>query len=128
MSNSLELRLVPGVDGLDKSHHASGQAAEEFYTDMLCLPGVAITERDVETTVSATKGMLQQLVAAPESASAAWAVVKLVKLWLSRDRRRTLTITVSRPGHEPVTIQASGDSISVQALDSAIHDALEASA
>jgi hypothetical protein len=127
MPNQFELRVLPGMDGLSRGHPAANQAAEEFYADIRTLSGVAIKERDeAGPPQPGDKGVLQQVLLSPESASAAWAVVKVVKLWLSRDRRRTLTVKVNRPGREPLTIEASGDSISMQALEGAVHVAVGA--
>jgi hypothetical protein len=128
MPSQFELQVVPGMVGLSQSHPAANQSVEEFYADIRTLPGIAIKERDEKEPQPGAKGVLQQVLLTPESASAAWAIVKVIKLWLSRDRRRTLSVTVNQPGRDPLTIEASGDSISVQALERAIHDAAGADA
>lgn len=128
MPRQLTLRITPGMEGLARSHPAAIQATEELYADIRRSPGTLIEERDTERAQPSTKGALQELLLSPESAGAAWAAVKVVKLWLARDRRRTLTVTIDRPGHERQTIHASGDSISVEALERAVHDVVGAEA
>ena len=126
MPGQLALRITPNMEGLARSHPAAIQATEELYSDMRRSPGTRIDEPDTGLAQPSTKGALQELLVSPESAGAAWAAVKIVKLWLARDRRRTLTVTIDRPGRERQTIHASGDSISVEALERAVHDAVGA--
>lgn len=128
MAERIKLQVAPSVEGLDKGHPALEAAIDEFNTDLRGLSGIKIEERDAEAARPGSKGALQHLILDPEGAAAAWAVVRMAKLYLSRDRRRSLTVTIDRPGHEPQTITASGDSVSVEALERAIHDAFGAEA
>jgi hypothetical protein len=128
MAGQVELRVVPSVEGLDKGHPALEAAVDEFYDDLRELSGVKIQERDAETAQSGSKGALQHLVLDPDGPAAAWATVKMAKLWLSRDRQRSLSVTIDGPGQEPRTITASGDIVSTEALERAIRDAFGADA
>jgi hypothetical protein len=128
MAGQVELRVAPSVEGLDKGHPALEAAADEFYDNLRQLSGIKVQERDVGTTQFGFKGVLQHLVLMPDGPAAAWATVKMAKLWLSRDRQRSLTVTIDCPGQEPRTITASGDIVSAEALERAIHDAFGADA
>lgn len=128
MAEQVKLQVVPSMEGLDKGHPASEMAISEFNAHLHELSSIKIEERDAEVAWPGSKGALEHLTLDPEGAAAAWAVVRMAKLYLSRDRRRSLTVTIDRPGHEPQTITASGDSVSVGALERAIHDAFGADA
>ncbi|MFD7471193.1 hypothetical protein ACFV8Z_03090 [Streptomyces sp. NPDC059837] len=70
--------------------------------------------------VPGEKGGVSALLLAPGAPSVAWAVVKLVELWLRRDRSRSMTITVQRDGSDELTVNVSGEQISTQALEAGI--------
>lgn len=123
---SIQIRVEPGVEGVTADHSAYAQAAEEFRDDVGGQSGLMVKEVDSDQRPSSAKGAMQHLFLFPESASAAWAAVKIMKLWLSRDRRRTIDVSISRPGGDPLTVHASGDPLSLETLDNAIRQALKA--
>jgi hypothetical protein len=120
MSNMVQMRVELGMGGLPKGHLAYIQAAEEFLHDVQNEPGIAVEENNADRQSSSTKGGVQELLLAPGSAGIALAAVRIMKLWLSRDRRRTIDISITRPGSEPLTVHASGESISLETLENAV--------
>jgi hypothetical protein len=125
MSTQVQIQVELGTDGVPKDHPAHMQAAEEFLSDVHDEPGLVVKQESAATQRSLRKGGIQDLVLAPGSAGAAWAVVRITKLWLARDRRRTIDLSISRPGSEPLTVHASGESVSLEALENTVRRALE---
>ena len=126
MPEKLEMQVELGVDGVAGGHPAYLQAAEEFVHDIREQPGIAVAERAAAAPPSGAKGAVQELILAPGTATLALAAVKIMKLWLSRDRRRTIDININRPGSEPVTLHASGEHISLDVLEETVRRALDA--
>jgi hypothetical protein len=54
------------------------------------------------------------------------AIVQLFRLWLERDKRRSVEVTINRPGAaEPTVIQVTGEQVSLDVLTAALHAAVE---
>jgi hypothetical protein len=121
--STVDVTVQLKIAGLSDDHSAFQAATREFASDARQMRDVTLKERDVGSPGG--KGFLQEFALIPSGPSAAWAVVQLVKLWIGRDRRRSIQVTIKRPGKEPIVVEASGDSLSQQTLDKAIHDALQ---
>lgn len=69
----------------------------------------------------ASKGPLTELVVSVSTSGGVAALVKIVRIWLGRDRKRSLQVTV-RTAENATTYKISGEGVSVETLQ----DALEA--
>jgi hypothetical protein len=123
LQQKTELRVQLEVTGIDPNHPLAEQAYEEFVGDADSLAGVTIDERTSPT--ARQKGALSELVLIPGAPSVAWSVVTLVKLWLQRDQKRSVEVTVVRPGQDLLTVRASGEKISVDLLEQSLKAALQ---
>jgi len=126
MYGEVQVEIWPDVKGLAKGHPARSDATDELVRDLQEIPGIGLQESSAITEPGSGKGGLQDLVLAPGTASAAWAVVKIIKLWLARDRRRTINISITRPGEQAMVVEASGENLSHQTLESVMREALSA--
>ncbi|MGW4222587.1 effector-associated constant component EACC1 [Streptomyces bauhiniae] len=118
MTESVKIGIRTEVVGLAADHPVTQEALDEFASDAREVPGLSVEEGG--TPASGAKGGVSELILAPGAPSAAWAVVALVKLWLRRDRSRSMTITIRREGDDPLTVTVSGEQISTQALETGI--------
>jgi hypothetical protein len=112
-----------GISGLDNHHQAVGLAFSELVNDVNEYP-----ELIVDTTGSVEagkKGWLEDTIFTVTSAGGAATLVQLVKLWLQRDRKRSLRVTVNRPGEDPFVVEAGGDNMSVDGLKFAVEETLK---
>jgi Effector Associated Constant Component 1 len=109
--------LVQLVPGLDQDHPAFEAAMEEFTRDARDAVEFKVAERSAISHGS-KGGVLQELVlTASATPSSAVAMVQLVKLWLKRDRHRSIQVTIRQEGKEPVTVEASGDTLSLDSFE-----------
>lgn len=122
MSTNTDVVVRLKVAELKSNHPALEAATQEFVSDARKTRHVNVVERDVDSPGG--KGFLQEFALIPSGPSAAWAVVTLVKLWLGRDRRRSVQITIKNPGQDPVIVEATGDSISLQTFEKVIYETL----
>lgn len=113
------------VAGLDHDHPAFEAAMEEFSADARDAVELKVAERNAVSHGS-KGGVLQELVLTASAApSSAVAVVQLVKLWLRRDRHRSINVTIRQEGKKPVTVEASGDMLSLDSFEKIVNKALE---
>ncbi|MGQ4387602.1 hypothetical protein [Streptomyces sp. SAS_270] len=122
MTESVQIRIRTEVTGLTADHPVAQEALDDFASDAREVPGLSVEEGGVPA--SGAKGGPSELLLAPGAPSAAWAVVKLVELWLRRDRSRSMKITIQRDGGEALAVDVSGEHISTQALETGIAKAL----
>lgn len=118
----MQIGIRTEVAGLTADHPVAQEALDDFARDAREVPGLSVEEGGVPA--SGAKGGPSELLLAPGAPSAAWAVVKLVELWLRRDRSRSMKITIRRDGVEALTVDVSGEHISTQALETGIAKAL----
>ncbi|MFJ3714316.1 hypothetical protein [Streptomyces sp. NPDC090057] len=118
MTESVKIRIRTVVVGLAADHPIMQEALDEFANDAREVPGLSVEEGGAPA--AGEKGGVSELILAPGAPSAAWAVVKLVELWLRRDRSRSMTVTIQREGGDPLTVNVSGEQISTQALETGI--------
>ncbi|MBL7258430.1 effector-associated constant component EACC1 [Paractinoplanes lichenicola] len=118
------LHLRPGLPGLSPGDDPLQLATAELIGD-LREAGLPTTETAPAAT--GTKGALSDLaVTIGGSTAAAGALVRIVNLWLHRDRRRTLTITRDSANGTPEVIEIQGDAISDRTLHEAVQKLLDA--
>lgn len=124
MIEGLRIDVRPGIGNLSPQLPAHAQAVDELLDDLRSVNGLTAREEAAAPSSPSAKGGITELVLGPSTASAAWAVVKLARLWLERDRRRTISITVRQPGREPVEIEGSGENLSLDVLARTVELAL----
>jgi hypothetical protein len=114
--------VVIGVHllSVDPGHSAFQAALGELLGDIGTVPSLRPRERDLPAD-DGSKGSLTELVVSLSASGGVAALVRIMQLWLSRDRKRSLKVTVQTPQNTTV-YDISGDSVSVETLQ----DALEA--
>jgi hypothetical protein len=125
LSNGIELSVELALEGLEPSHRAHEAAAQEFAEYVRETPGVAVVDAPAQTT-EASKGSWEPLVISIASPTSI-AVIRMFRLWLQRDRRRSVKVKIRSGGQPPVEVEADGENVSLQALQSAVESALKAS-
>ncbi|MBD0673998.1 effector-associated constant component EACC1 [Streptomyces sp. CBMA156] len=126
MSSGTSLAVALSIEGLDAGHPAVEQAYAELLDDARAVPGLTVDER-MAPVQGRKGGELANLLLVPGGSAVVVAVARIFRLWLQRDRARSLSVTVSRAGSEDVTVQASGEAVSIEALERGIQQALERS-
>jgi hypothetical protein len=112
------------VAGLDPDHPAFEAAMNEFMADARDATEFEVSEHNAVSHEN-KGGVLQELVlTASAGPSSAVAVVQLVKLWLRRDRHRSIEVTIQQEGKEPVTVEANGDNLSLDAFEKVVNKSL----
>jgi hypothetical protein len=105
-----------GVGSTDRSHQANVQDFIDYTNE---ISGVKLASGLSEPSAG-TKGGWEQIVLEVASPGA---VVALFRLYLHRDRRRSVRVTI-KSGHQPdVEIEATGEAISLDALKTAVEAA-----
>ena len=117
---SLEVALEGQLEGI-ALHHPSAQAAVgELRADLASEQLLQVRERDTAST--GTKGATVDVVVTLGASSSVGALVKIIQLWLSRDRRRSLIVTVQKDTEKTV-VKVEGDPISLDTLTDALNSA-----
>jgi hypothetical protein len=118
-----EIAIDVGIRGVDPAHPAVQWARVEIYQDFRRVPGLRVEERDLRGEGS-FKGWETELIAALTATGTITGFVNVLKLWLGRDQRRSLKVTVRTIDEEKV-YEISGENISVDALRDAIEAAVQ---
>jgi hypothetical protein len=127
---SVDIGVGLDVAGLDRDHPSFELATQEFISDARETPELEVSEQkksasDADAATPGTKsGIVQELILIASAPSSAAAVVSLVKLWLRRDRHRSISLEIRPSGKAPVTVQASGDNISLETLEKVVESSL----
>jgi hypothetical protein len=116
--------VVIGVHLLtvDPGHSAFQAALGELLEDISTVPSLRPRERDLPAD-GGSKGSLTELVVSLSASGGIAALVKIMQLWLSRDRKRSLKVTVQTT-QNTTTYDISGDSVSVETLRDALNAAV----
>jgi hypothetical protein len=125
LSNSIELSVELTLEGLKPSHRAHEIAVQEFTEYARETPGVAVVDAPGDAAAAA-KGSWEPLVISIASPTSI-ALVRMFRLWLQRDRRRSVKVKIHSGEQPPVEVEADGENVSLQALQSAVESALKAS-
>jgi hypothetical protein len=124
MEDTLPVRVEIGLAGLERGHPATQLAAEEFWYDVGAEP--TLTVEDTGGPLTGTKGVEQVLTVVLTSPVAMYSLVKIVKLWLGRDRDRSVSVSFDSPEGAASTVTVDGEKISIDLLEKALHEALGA--
>ncbi len=110
------LAVEPILDGLERGHPAHRAATTELLD-----VSPKTTAAPVDSVLGA-KGPSSDLVwqLAPAAPVIAAALVRGWRLWLQRDRRRSLRITVKESGATRTEIIINGDNVSLETLENAV--------
>lgn len=118
-----EVTVRLGVAGIDPDHPLAQHAYEEFTEDADAVAGLVTEER--ATPLAGQKGAFTELVLILSTRGAGNGVINLIKLWLERDQKRSVELTVTKPGEEPFTVRGSGEKISLDLLEETLKAAIE---
>ncbi|MFD5079653.1 hypothetical protein [Streptomyces sp. NPDC058371] len=124
--SSIELVVQLAVEGVDPDHSLVEQAQAEFREDADDVAGLLVEER--VAPVAGDKGALTELALLFTSSRAGSAVVNLIKVWLERDQKRSVEVTVTKPGEQPFVVRASGEKISLSVLEESLKAAVQGAA
>jgi len=118
-----EVVLDARLRGVDPAHSAAQAAYAELLRDLAGTPSLRATERPAADDDGLKAPGIELVVSAVASGSIA-GLVKIVQLWLGRDRRRSLTVRVRANDNETV-YDVTGENISVTALTNALEAAVQ---
>lgn len=127
----MRITLVPGLSTLSPDDEPLQAATAELIADLRDVDDVRVTEEDRTASTghkgqsTGHKGQWQDLVLALGGPSVVAGVVSVFRLWLSRDRRRSLTLVATRPGEEPLRIEISGEHIAEETVRDAVLQLLD---
>lgn len=119
---TLDASLAVHVGAARADHQAVLAAAADLRADLGRLP--QLNTRECDTSEHGTKGAVAELVVTIASSSSLAALAKIIRLWLSRDRRRSLTVSFQKDGKETV-VKVDGDPISTENLNRALSAAAQ---
>ncbi len=114
----LRIGVYTGLSTLPPDDEPSRVAARELIDD---LRAEGVPYRLEDEQVAGAKGQLADLVVLLGGPASIGAVVRIFRLWLERDRRRWLALTIDAGDGAPRTIKIEGDAISERTL----HDAVQ---
>ncbi|MEV6106497.1 hypothetical protein AB0M28_17520 [Streptomyces sp. NPDC051940] len=118
MGRTREVRIEERLAGLDAGHEAALEARAELLADLRAAAGLEAHERALPA--EGTKGVATELVIGLSGAGSVGAFAQIVKAWLGRDRRRSLTVTVTESANGKV-VRVEGDTVSNDALIAALN-------
>jgi hypothetical protein len=117
---AIEATLEVRFTGIGPQHSAAQTAIAELMADLRSVPD--LRSREHAGAGEGMKGVPPEILVSLGTSGAVAGLVRIAKLWLNRDRRRTLTVRVLTGGEEKV-ISVEGDQISVDALNKALDSA-----
>jgi hypothetical protein len=120
-----EITVDADIRGIDRAHTAFQGAWGELLADLRATPGLRAQERDTaaETAMKA-KGWETELIVGLTGTGTVTGLVQALKLWLGRDRRRKVTVTV-RSGDQEASYEITGENISTGTLQAALDAAVQ---
>lgn len=115
-----EVTVDADVGGIDRAHPAFQGAWSELLADLRATPGLRAQECDVAAeTAMKGKGWETELIVGLTSTGTVTGLVQALKIWLGRDRRRSITVTV-RSGSQETSYEIAGENISTGTLQAAL--------
>ena len=111
------------VHGVTPDHSAAQIAREELLKVLADFPELRATQRAVKSS-SLAKSLISELVLSVTTSGSLAALVRVARLWLGRDRHRTLKVTVRADGKE-TTYDITGDNVSIDTLRHALEAAVQ---
>jgi hypothetical protein len=118
-----EVVINPHLPGVDPGHSAFQAARAELLEDLGTVSSLRAREQDLPTD-GGSKGPLTELVVSISASGGIAALVKIVQLWLGRDRKRSLQVTVQTTENK-TTYDISGEGISIETLRDALQAAVQ---
>jgi hypothetical protein len=120
-----EITVDADIRGIDRAHPAFRGAWGELLADLRVTLGLRAQERDVAAEPATMgKGWETELIVGLTGTGTVTGFVQALKVWLGRDRRRSVTVTV-RSGGQEASYEIAGENISTgtlqAALDAAVH-------
>lgn len=122
LSGYVQMWVEPSVEGLESSDSAYQAAIQDLVDFTNDTSGVALISGSVDQA-PLTKGSWEPLLMSVGSPTA---VAALFRLWLHRDRKRSVKVRVAVPDAAPIEIEASGEAISLTSLQAALESAVKA--
>lgn len=115
---SIRIGIRPGLAGLNADEEPLRASTRELVTDLRSegLPPVEAGQHQ-----PGSKGQIAELMitlGGPTTAVAA--AVRIFHLWLKRDRRRSLTLTIDRGSGRPSVIRIEGEAVSERLVSDAV--------
>lgn len=115
-----DVRVEFGLSGLRSDHPAAQAALSELLDDLRSDPRLEAREQSVP--IAAGKGLPAELIVSLVTSGTVATLVRILKLWLQRDRRRSLKVSVRTPAGETI-VSIEGDQISTATLARALESA-----
>ena len=112
-----EANINVRLAGIGLGHPAAQAAIAELQADLRRAP--QLRAREYEASSEGVKGGSLEVLVTLGTSGAIASLVQIVKLWLTRDRRRSLVVSV-RNTADGVDINIEGEQISVAAITEAL--------
>jgi hypothetical protein len=119
----LVMILQPRVGEVSSHHRGYAPAYDELAT---AISDLSVHAGGGAPTNKGGKGALHEIAILLTTASVPASLVAVMRLWLSRDRRRWLEIRIERDGKAVNNLKIEGDVVSVDLLNAALRAALNA--
>ena len=113
-----DARIVLRLAGLTLDHPAAQAAVEELLTDLTSEPGLRARQQDGSADAGA-KGAATEIIVSLATSGSLASLARILQVWLSRDRRRSLTVAI-RQTPDGKVISVEGEKISSDVLATAI--------
>lgn len=121
----VEIAVDADIRGIDRSHSAFQAAWGELLSDLRTDSGLRTQERDVAAEAAKPgKGWETELIIGLTSTGTVTGLVQALKIWLSRDRRRSVMVTI-RSGGQEARYEIAGENISTGTLQAALNVAVQ---
>ena len=117
---TIELR-IEGLRPTDRAHQVAAQDFVEYVRETR---GVQLSKTRADG-LAGIKGGLDQIAIELASPATMTGLVAVLRLWLRRDRKRSVHVKVTTSDTKTVEAEASGEGISLDALKSALETALK---
>jgi hypothetical protein len=118
-----EVTIDASIRGVDPAHTSIQKVWAELRRDLREVPGLRVEERGLRGE-GPSKGWETEIIAALTATGTITGFVNVLKLWLGRDRRRSIKVTM-RTGGEETVYDISGENISVDTLRDALQAAVQ---
>lgn len=119
--------ISPQLTGVLPGHPAYDQAIVELMDGSAEVPSLSAQLDATMDSPGGGKGVAQEIVVVLSAPGSIAALVACWRLWLARDRDRSMDITIEEDGMPSKKITVSGSSISTAAVELALTEALRLS-
>jgi hypothetical protein len=113
-----EGQIILELAGLTWDHPAMQAATVELLTDLRSQSNLRTRQQD-KAAESGTKGATTEIIVSLATSGSLASLARILQVWLSRDRRRSLTVAV-RETPDGKVISVEGEKITADALAAAI--------